>query len=119
MGLGAAPGVANGGVVSFMPQANGGHKILRDSSGLPIGLENPEEEIMSLLHNSVELDEDVLQGLIFGLKIPQASAHNPPLAKEVIFPAHLISVVNTRNVEGQLDSRQRAILRNVMHAIQD
>lgn len=121
LGLGQAPSAManNGRVVSYMPQANGGHKILRDSSGLPIGLDNPEEEVMSLLHNSVELDEDVLQGLIYGLKIPQASAHNPPLAKEVIFPAHLISVVNNEMWKVNMIPDSERFFANVMHAIQD
>lgn len=74
--------------------------------------------MMRLLSNEKELDEDVLQSLIHHLTIPQASLHNPPTAKEVLFPAHLITLVaNEMWKLGMIPSSER-FLANVMQAVQ-
>lgn len=38
------------------------------------------------------MHEEVLEGLIKSLKLPLPSEQNPPSQKEVLFPAHLISM---------------------------
>jgi myosin-5 len=44
--------------------------------------------------------------------------HNPPLAKEVIFPAHLISVVSNEMWKLNMIPESERFLANVMQAIQ-
>ena len=90
----------------------------RDSNGLPTLSDNSSDEIVRLLEDEEGLDEDVLQGLIYNLKIPAASLHNPPLAKEVIFPAHLISLVSNEMWKLGMIPESERFLANVMQAIQ-
>lgn len=90
----------------------------RDSNGLPAIGDNPDDEMMRLLSSEVELDEDVLQSLIHQLKIPQASLHNPPTAKEVLFPAHLITLVANEMWKLGMISASERFLANVMQAVQ-
>ncbi|GAA5796115.1 hypothetical protein HPULCUR_001484 [Helicostylum pulchrum] len=54
--------------------------------------DNPEDEINAILRQEEPLLEEVLEGLIKSLKIPLPSEKNPPSHKEVLFPAHLISM---------------------------
>ncbi|KAG0164781.1 Myosin type-2 heavy chain 1 [Apophysomyces sp. BC1034] len=54
--------------------------------------ENAEEEIDKLLREEETLQEEVLEGMIKGLKMPLPSEHNPPSRKEILFPAHIISL---------------------------
>jgi myosin-5 len=103
--------------VSVMFPTNGPPRP-RDSNGLPSVADSPREEMMRLLSNEEELDDDVLQSLIHQLAIPQASLHNPPTAKEVLFPAHLITLVaNEMWKLGMIASSER-FLANVMQAVQ-
>ncbi|WWC87203.1 uncharacterized protein L201_002089 [Kwoniella dendrophila CBS 6074] len=110
---------ANPRAVSVMFPQNGPIRP-RDSSGLPLPSvsDNTSDEIMRLLEDDVSLDEDVLQGLIYQLKIPQPSLHNTPSAKEVIFPAHLISLVSNEMWKQGMTSESERFLANVMQAIQ-
>ncbi|ORY26880.1 P-loop containing nucleoside triphosphate hydrolase protein [Naematelia encephala] len=91
----------------------------RDSNGLPTLLDHGSDEIVRLLEDEQGLDEDVLQSLIHNLKIPAASLHNPPLAKEVIFPAHLISLVSNEMWKLGMIPESERFLANVMQAIQN
>ena len=103
--------------VSVMFNSNGPIRP-RDSNGLPAIGDSPDDEMARLLSNEIELDEDVLQSLIHNLKIPQASLHNPPTAKEVLFPAHLITLVaNEMWKLGMIPGSER-FLANVMQAVQ-
>lgn len=90
----------------------------RDSNGLPTVSDNAADEVLRLLQDEESLDEDVLQGLISNLKIPAASLHNPPLAKEVIFPAHLISLVSNEMWKLGMIPESERFLANVMQGIQ-
>ncbi|OCF38290.1 hypothetical protein I317_07949 [Kwoniella heveanensis CBS 569] len=105
--------------VSVMFPANGPGRP-RDSSGLPLPpiSDNASDEIVRLLENAEELDQDVLQGLIHELKIPQPSLHSPPSAKEVIFPAHLISLISNEMWKQGMIVESERFLANVMQAIQ-
>ena len=78
----------------------------------------PAEEIISLLENEVQLDEDVLEGLIRYLKVPAPSLQNPPSMKEVLFPAHLISLVTNEMWKYGLVHESERFLANVMQTIQ-
>lgn len=90
----------------------------RDSNGLPMLSDNVGDEIARLLEDEVGLEDDVLNGLIAELKIPAASLHNPPMAKEILFPAHLIScAANEMWKVGMIQDSER-FLANVMQAIQ-
>lgn len=103
--------------VSVMFPSNGPPRP-RDSNGLPLIGDSPDDEMARLLSNEIELDDDVLQSLIHNLKIPQASLHNPPTAKEVLFPAHLITLVaNEMWKLGMIPGSER-FLANVMQAVQ-
>jgi myosin-5 len=102
--------------VSVMfPQAN---NRSRDSNGLPTVNDTSTDEVLRLLQDEESLDDDVLQGLIANLKIPAASLHNPPLAKEVIFPAHLISLVSNEMWKLGMIPESERFLANVMQSIQ-
>lgn len=80
--------------------------------------EVPSEDIISLLENEVQLDEDVLNGLVRYLKIPTPSLQNPPMPKEVLFPAHLISLVTNEMWKYGLVRESERFLANVMQTIQ-
>lgn len=78
----------------------------------------PSDEIIALLEDEVQLDEDVLHGLIEFLKIPAPSLQNPPGPKEVLFPAHLISLVTNEMWKYGLVRSSERFLANVMQTIQ-
>lgn len=90
----------------------------RDSNGLPTANDSSADEVVRLLEDEEGLDEDVLHGLVSNLKIPAASLHNPPLAKEVIFPAHLISLVSNEMWKLGMVPESERFLANVMQSIQ-
>ncbi|KAG0149478.1 hypothetical protein CROQUDRAFT_653551 [Cronartium quercuum f. sp. fusiforme G11] len=81
-------------------------------------LEDPSEIIMRLLEDEEPLDEDVLVGLIKTLKVPTPSLQNPPNSKEVLFPAHLISLVTNEMWKYGLMRESERFLANVMQTIQ-
>ncbi|WVR04411.1 hypothetical protein IAU60_001413 [Kwoniella sp. DSM 27419] len=112
-------GMANPRAVSVMFPSNGPVRP-RDSSGLPLPpvLDNASDEIVRLLEDEEGLEEDVIQGMIYKLKIPQPSLHNPPSAKEVIFPAHLISLVSNEMWKQGMTVESERFLASVMQAIQ-
>lgn len=62
------------------------------SGRLDVISDNPEEEINAILRQEEPLLEEVLEGLIKSLKLPLPSEKNAPSHKEVLFPAHLISM---------------------------
>lgn len=90
----------------------------RDSNGLPTVSDSSADEIVRLLEDEAGLDDDVLGGLINNLKIPAALAHNPPLAKEVLFPAHLISLISNEMWKLGMIPESERFLANVMQSIQ-
>ncbi|KAK0545973.1 Myosin type-2 heavy chain 1 [Tilletia horrida] len=80
--------------------------------------DDPSEEIIKILENEEQLDEDVLNGLIRYLKVPAPSQQNPPSPKEVLFPAHLISLVTNEMWKYGLVRESERFLANVMQTIQ-
>ncbi|MBW0477882.1 hypothetical protein O181_017597 [Austropuccinia psidii MF-1] len=81
-------------------------------------MDDPSEIIMRLLEDEEPLDEDVLVGLIKTLKVPTPSLQNPPSSKEVLFPAHLISLVTNEMWKYGLMRESERFLANVMQTIQ-
>lgn len=104
--------------VSVMFPQNGPPRP-RDSNGLPTISDGAADDIIRLLEDTEGLEDDVLKGLITELKIPAASLHNPPLVKEIIFPAHLISLVSNEMWKVGMIIESERFLANVMQAIQN
>lgn len=76
------------------------------------------EEKIKLMQDTKRLDEDVLGGLIKGLKIPPPSLTNPSAVKEILFPANLISLVTNEMWKYGLIPESERFLANVMQSIQ-
>ncbi|CAO3608268.1 unnamed protein product [Mucor hiemalis] len=89
------------------------------SGGLASSIdESPEDEIHALLRAEDALQEEILQGLIKSVKMPLPTLQNPPSQKEILFPAHTISVcVNEMWELGYIQESER-LLFNVMDTIQ-
>ena len=79
---------------------------------------DPAEEKIRLMQDMKRLDEDVLEGLIRGLKIPGPSLTSPSAVKEILFPANLISLVTNEMWKYGLISESERFLANVMQSIQ-
>ncbi|CAK5279555.1 unnamed protein product [Mycena citricolor] len=100
---------------------NGEDNYLRmRSNGLPDirDFDDPAEEKIRLMQDIKRLDEDVLDGLIRGLKIPAPSLTNPSAVKEILFPANLISLVTNEMWKYGLIPESERFLANVMQTIQ-
>lgn len=80
--------------------------------------DDPAEEKIKLMQDVKRLDEDVLDGLIRGLKIPAPSLTNPSAVKEILFPANLISLVTNEMWKYGLIPESERFLANVMQTIQ-
>lgn len=76
------------------------------------------EEKIKLMQETKRLDEDVLVGLIRGLKIPAPSLTNPSAVKEILFPANLISLVTNEMWKYGLIPESERFLANIMESIQ-
>ncbi|KAI0928102.1 hypothetical protein AcW2_004226 [Taiwanofungus camphoratus] len=79
---------------------------------------DPAEEKIRLMQDIKRLDEDVLDGLIRGLKIPAPSTTNPSAVKEILFPANLISLITNEMWKYGLIPESERFLANVMQTIQ-
>ncbi|KAF7338516.1 Myosin 5 [Mycena venus] len=79
---------------------------------------DPAEEKIRLMQDVKRLDEDVLDGLVRGLKIPAPSLTNPSAVKEILFPANLISLVTNEMWKYGLIPESERFLANVMQTIQ-
>jgi len=79
---------------------------------------DPIEEKLRLLTDARRLDEDALEGLIKGLKIPTPSASNPPPVREILFPANIIGLVTNEMWKYGLIAESERFLANVMQQIQ-
>ncbi|KAH8829695.1 myosin 5 [Flagelloscypha sp. PMI_526] len=79
---------------------------------------NPRHVSIRLMQDTRRLDEDVLDGLIRGLKIPAPSLTNPSAVKEILFPANLISLVTNEMWKYGLIAESERFLANVMQTIQ-
>ena len=87
-------------------------------NGLADIYDDPAEEKIRLLQDIRNLDEDVLEGLIKGLKIPLPSLTNPSAVKEILFPANLISLVTNEMWKYGLIPESERFLANIMQTIQ-
>ncbi|KAI9478230.1 MAG: P-loop containing nucleoside triphosphate hydrolase protein [Benjaminiella poitrasii] len=88
------------------------------SSRLDIVSDDPEEEINAILRQEEPLQEEVLEGLIRSLKLPLPSEKNPPSRKEVMFPAHIISLCINDMWRIGYNRESETLLFAVMGAIQ-
>ena len=91
---------------------------LRGANGLSDIYDDPAEEKIRHLQDIRNLDEDVLEGLIKGLKIPLPSLTNPSAVKEILFPANLISLVTNEMWKYGLIPESERFLANVMQTVQ-
>lgn len=91
---------------------------LKSANGLEDIYDDPAEEKIKLMLNAKRLDEDVLDGLIRGLKIPAPSLTNPSAIKEILFPANLISLVTNEMWKYGLIPESERFLANVMQTVQ-
>ncbi|KAI0317763.1 myosin 5 [Amylostereum chailletii] len=96
----------------------GGLSRFRGQNGLSDIYDDPAEEKIRLLQDIKHLDEDVLEGLVKGLKIPLPSLTNPSAVKEILFPANLISLVTNEMWKYGLIPESERFLANVMQTIQ-
>lgn len=80
--------------------------------------DDPAEEKIRLMQDIKRLDEDVLDGLIRGLKIPAPSLTSPAAVKEILFPANLISLITNEMWKYGLIPESERFLANVMQTIQ-
>jgi myosin-5 len=109
---------ANPRAVSVAYNGEEGLPRLRGVNGLADIYDDPAEEKIRLLQDVRNLDEDVLEGLIKGLKIPLPSLTNPSAVKEILFPANLISLVTNEMWKYGLIPESERFLANVMQTIQ-
>ena len=109
---------ANPRAVSVAYNADDGLPRFRAPNGLADIYDDPAEEKIRLMQDVKHLDEDVLDGLVRGLKIPAPSATNPPVVKEILFPANLISLITNEMWKYGLIQESERFLANVMQTIQ-
>lgn len=110
--------VGNPRAVSVAYNGQDGVARFRASNGLSDIYDDPAEEKIRLMVDAKRLDEDVLEGLVRGLKIPAPSLTNPSAVKEILFPANLISLVTNEMWKYGLISESERFLANVMQTIQ-
>lgn len=110
--------VANPRAVSVAYNADDGLPRFRAPNGLADIYDDPAEEKIRLMQDVRHLDEDVLDGLIRGLKIPAPSTTNPSVVKEILFPANLISLITNEMWKYGLIQESERFLANVMQTIQ-
>ncbi|KAI0736473.1 P-loop containing nucleoside triphosphate hydrolase protein [Fomitopsis betulina] len=103
--------------VSVAYNGEDGLPRFRAPNGLP-DMYDPAEEKIRLMQDIKRLDEDVLDGLIRGLKIPAPSTTNPSAVKEILFPANLISLITNEMWKYGLIPESERFLANVMQTIQ-
>ncbi|KAG8929390.1 Myosin type-2 heavy chain 1 [Tulasnella sp. 418] len=108
---------ANRAVSMAYPGAENLHNF-KPSNGLDDIYDDPAEEMIRLLEEAQRLDEDVLQGLVRGLKIPVPGMGNSPALKEVLFPANLISLITNEMWKYGMIPESERFLANVMQTIQ-
>jgi myosin-5 len=97
---------------------NDGLPRLKAPNGFGEVYNDPAEEKIKLMLDAKHLDEDVLEGLVRGLKIPTPSLTNPSAVKEILFPANLISLVTNEMWKYGLIPESERFLANVMQTVQ-
>ena len=96
----------------------GGDENYRQNGGLDEGHDDPAEEKIRLMVDVRRLDEDVLEGLIRGLKIPSPSVTNPAAVKEILFPSNLISLTTNEMWRYGLIQESERFLASVLQTVQ-
>ncbi|KAI9496210.1 P-loop containing nucleoside triphosphate hydrolase protein [Zychaea mexicana] len=81
-------------------------------------IEDPDEEIHSILREEDKLLAEITEGLIKELKMPLPSMQNPPSRKEIFFPAHMISMCVTEMWRRQYIQESERLLFTIMDTIQ-
>lgn len=76
-------------------------------------------ELEKILDNYKVLCDEVVQGVIYNLKIPVPSTSDDVPAKEILFPAHIISMVTSEMWRMGYVKESEEFLGQVMHAIQE
>ncbi|OBZ75050.1 Myosin-2A [Grifola frondosa] len=104
--------------VSVAYNGEDGLPRFRAPNGLADIYDDPAEEKIRLMQDIKRLDEDVLDGLIRGLKIPAPSLTSPSAVKEILFPANLISLITNEMWKYGLIPESERFLANVMQTIQ-
>ncbi|EMD34514.1 hypothetical protein CERSUDRAFT_117358 [Gelatoporia subvermispora B] len=104
--------------VSVAYNGEDGLPRFRAPNGLADIYDDPAEEKIRLMQDIKHLDEDVLDGLVRGLKIPAPSLTNPSAVKEILFPANLISLITNEMWKYGLIPESERFLANVMQTIQ-
>ena len=104
--------------VSVAYNGEDGLPRFRAPNGLADIYDDPAEEKIRLMQDVRRLDEDVLDGLIRGLKIPAPNLNSPAAVKEILFPANLISLVTNEMWKYGLIQESERFLANVMQTIQ-
>jgi myosin-5 len=104
--------------VSMAYPGQDGIPRFRPTNGLPDIYDDPAEEKIRVLEDAEALDEEMLQVLIKGLKIPPPNLTNQPSMKEVLFPSNLISLVTNEMWKYGLIAESERFLANVMQTIQ-
>jgi len=96
----------------------GGDENYRQNGRLDEIYDDPAEEKIRLMMDVKRLDEDVLEGLIRGLKIPNPSTTNPAAVKEILFPSNLISLTTNEMWRYGLIQESERFLANVLQTVQ-
>lgn len=96
----------------------GGDENYRQNGGLDEIYHDPAEEKIKLMRDIKRLDEDVLDGLIRGLKIPNPGVTNPAAVKEILFPSNLISLTTNEMWRYGLIQESERFLATVLQTIQ-
>ena len=96
----------------------GGDENYRQNSRLDEIYDDPAEEKIRLMMDVKRLDEDVLEGLIRGLKIPSPSITSPAAVKEILFPSNLISLTTNEMWRYGLIQESERFLANVLQTVQ-
>ena len=82
-------------------------------------VDNGEHELLRLLGDHEALSEEVATCLIKNLKIPSPSSQTPLLKQEILFPAHLISIVTFEMWNNGFVAESERFLVNSMNSIKD
>ena len=104
--------------VSVAYNGEDGLPRFRAPNGLADIYDDPAEEKIRLMQDVRRLDEDVLDGLVRGLKIPAPNLNSPAVVKEILFPANLISLITNEMWKYGLIQESERFLANVMQTIQ-
>lgn len=76
-------------------------------------------EIEKLLDNCQSLCDEVVQGVVYNLKIPVPTTSEEVQSKEILFPAHIISLVTSEMWRMGYVKESQSFLGQVMQAIQE